>query len=75
MEGCEFNVKQNLTFSPYSVKLFVEKDIEANGVKLQGDNSKLTFIKKYKSSNGNKTSFIFKIRKSTHGPYSQNKLS
>lgn len=59
MEGCGFIVKQNLTFSPCSVKLFVEKDIEANGVKLQANNSKLTFIIKYKSSNGNDESFFF----------------
>lgn len=45
MEGCEFIVKQNLTFSPYSVKLFVEKDIEAIGVKLHANNSKLKLIK------------------------------
>lgn len=61
MEACEFIVKPNLTFSPCSVKLFVEKDIEA--IKFQANNSKLTFIKMYKSLIGNDGAFFSKLEK------------
>lgn len=61
MEGCEFIVKPNLIFSPCSVKLFVKKDIEAIGVKLQVNNLKLTFIKMSKSPNRNEDTFLLKL--------------
>lgn len=58
--GVAIFVKHNLIFSPCSVA--VEKDIEAVGVKLQTNNSKLTVIGINKSLNGNKEVFFSNLQ-------------